>query len=176
MILDFRLPILDSGKNLMHNTLLKRFLNSCSDHRKSKTCPELCRRIKNLKWLGLSVVSVVLVVAGAQAQQPGKIPRIGYLSGRSGAVSAPGSVSEAFRQGLRDLGYVEGKNILIDNGDRLGRLLGCTDRCCLCGDKNIYLELDEFGHKDWVSFATLRESWTVSHGDKSGSCRDWASR
>src|SRR5919106_172450 len=40
----------------------------------------------------------------AEAQQPGKTPRIGYL----GAVSGP---SPAFMQGLRDLGYIEGKNI-----------------------------------------------------------------
>ena len=43
----------------------------------------------------------------AQAQQPGKIPWIGYLAG---AGSGP---SPAFIQGLRDLGYVEGKNIGI---------------------------------------------------------------
>jgi putative tryptophan/tyrosine transport system substrate-binding protein len=43
----------------------------------------------------------------AEAQQPGKIPRIGYLSDSSDA-SSP---SPAFMQGLRDLGYVEGKNI-----------------------------------------------------------------
>ena len=41
----------------------------------------------------------------AEAQQPGKIPWIGYLAG---AGSGP---SPAFIQGLRDLGYVEGKNI-----------------------------------------------------------------
>ena len=44
----------------------------------------------------------------AEAQQPKKVPRIGYLTGVG---SAP---SEAFLQGLRDLGYVEGKNILIE--------------------------------------------------------------
>jgi len=44
----------------------------------------------------------------AEAQQPKKIPRIGYLT-RVG--SAP---SKAFLQGLRDLGYIEGKNILIE--------------------------------------------------------------
>ena len=44
----------------------------------------------------------------AEAQQPKKIPRIGYLTGVG---SAP---NEAFLQGLRDLGYVEGKNILIE--------------------------------------------------------------
>ncbi len=51
------------------------------------------------------------VGAIGQAQQSTKIPRIGYLN----AVS-PSSVSdriEAFRQGLRELGYVEGKNIVI---------------------------------------------------------------
>src|SRR3990170_3946421 len=48
----------------------------------------------------------------AQAQQPKKVPRIGFLSG-----SPPSSIkalTEAFRQGLRDLGYVEGKNIVIE--------------------------------------------------------------
>ena len=44
----------------------------------------------------------------AEAQQPKKIPRIGYLTGVG---SAP---SKAFLQGLRDLGYIEGKNILIE--------------------------------------------------------------
>jgi len=44
----------------------------------------------------------------AEAQQPKKIPRIGYLTGVG---SAP---SKAFLQGLRDLGYVEGKNVLIE--------------------------------------------------------------
>jgi putative ABC transport system substrate-binding protein len=45
----------------------------------------------------------------ADAQQPAKIPRIGYLGSTS--VSAR---TEAFRQGLRELGYVEGKNIVIE--------------------------------------------------------------
>ena len=38
-------------------------------------------KIENLKWLGLSVIAFVLVVAGAvaQAQQPKKVPRIGLL-------------------------------------------------------------------------------------------------
>jgi putative ABC transport system substrate-binding protein len=48
----------------------------------------------------------------SDAQQPTKIPRIGYLSGSS--LSALASRIEAFRQGLRDLGYVEGKNIVIE--------------------------------------------------------------
>jgi putative tryptophan/tyrosine transport system substrate-binding protein len=49
----------------------------------------------------------------AEAAQPAKIPRIGYVSG-SGDANNPGPFVEAFRQGLRDLGYVEGKNILVE--------------------------------------------------------------
>jgi putative ABC transport system substrate-binding protein len=46
------------------------------------------------------------------AQQPTKIPRIGYLSGNYPA--DPGPNVEAFRQALRNLGYIEGKNILVE--------------------------------------------------------------
>ena len=48
----------------------------------------------------------------AEAQQAAKIPRIGYVSG--GSPSDPGPLVEAFQQGLRDLGYAEGKNILVE--------------------------------------------------------------
>jgi putative ABC transport system substrate-binding protein len=87
---------------------------SFSDNRKSKTCTEPSRSIKNPKWLGLSVIVFVLVAAGAvvQAQQPGKIHRIGFIIGSSSAAAS--ARNEAFRQGLRELGYVEGKNISIE--------------------------------------------------------------
>jgi len=49
----------------------------------------------------------------ADAQQPTKIPRIGQLSGPSSSTS-PDRI-EAFRHGLRELGYVEGKNIVIES-------------------------------------------------------------
>jgi ABC-type uncharacterized transport system substrate-binding protein len=48
-----------------------------------------------------------------QAQQPAKVPRIGYLS-RTGDSKNPGPQVEGFRQGLRDLGYIEEKNILVE--------------------------------------------------------------
>jgi len=46
------------------------------------------------------------------AQQPKKVPRIGFLAALS--LSAVSARIEAFRQGLRELGYVEGKNIVIE--------------------------------------------------------------
>jgi len=47
-----------------------------------------------------------------EAQQPAKVPRIGYLIGAR--LSAIANRTEAFRQGLRELGYVEGKSIVIE--------------------------------------------------------------
>ncbi len=88
-----------------------RVLNSSADNRKSKTCTEPRRSIENLKWLGI-LVSFVGWVGMAQAQQATKVPRIGYLSGDS--ASSESARTEAFRQGLRELGYVEGKNIVIE--------------------------------------------------------------
>ena len=54
----------------------------------------------------------------AEAQQT-KLPRIGYSS--SNYPSSPGPLVEAFRQGLRDLGYVEGKNIVVEYRYASGR-------------------------------------------------------
>lgn len=56
-----------------------------------------------------------------EAQQPTKIPRIGLLP-FSGDPSTPGPLVEAFRQGLRDLGYIEGKNIEVEYRWPLGSL------------------------------------------------------
>jgi putative tryptophan/tyrosine transport system substrate-binding protein len=61
----------------------------------------------------LSILSGGLLAAplAAEAQQPTKIARIGYLS--PNLATSP-HLREAFRQGLRDLGYVEGRNLVIE--------------------------------------------------------------
>ena len=62
------------------------------------------------RMIQLAVGTLLIVCAASvEAQRPAKIPRIGYLGSTS--VSAR---TEAFRQGLRELGYVEGKNIVIE--------------------------------------------------------------
>jgi putative tryptophan/tyrosine transport system substrate-binding protein len=55
---------------------------------------------------------VLLFAVSVEAQQAGKVPRIGYVSVRGASSQAP--VLVGFRQGLRELGYVEGKNIIIE--------------------------------------------------------------
>ena len=59
-------------------------------------------------------------VLPAEAQQPARVPRIGYLSATS--PSAISDRTEAFRQRLSELGYVEGKNIVIDYRYAEGKL------------------------------------------------------
>src|SRR5580765_1755863 len=66
--------------------------------------------MKQVGWSSIFVGAVLLAVALlAEAQQPTKVPRIGFLSGTS-----TNPRREAFGRGLRELGYVEGKNIVIE--------------------------------------------------------------
>jgi hypothetical protein len=60
------------------------------------------------------LVAVVLLTLGvtAEAQQPKKVPRIGYLSSSDAATEFTGS--EAIRLALRERGYIEGQNIAIE--------------------------------------------------------------
>ena len=89
----------------MHEIIRRRF-RSHSGNLKSA--------IQNPKWMGLSLLACVLVVAGAvaQAQQLPKVPRIGFLS--AVPLSNMSARVEALRQGLRELGYAEGQNIAIE--------------------------------------------------------------
>jgi putative tryptophan/tyrosine transport system substrate-binding protein len=67
---------------------------------------------RNLKSAILLCAFLFALCSSAHAQQPTKIPRIGYLSVSS--LSDMADRIEAFRQGLREPGYVEGKNIVIE--------------------------------------------------------------
>jgi putative tryptophan/tyrosine transport system substrate-binding protein len=90
----------------MNGTIWVRWVDSFSDNLKSK--------IQNPKWWGIFIIAFAFAFGGveARAQQPKKIPRVGYLDGAS--LSAVAARTEAFRQGLRELGYIDGKNILIE--------------------------------------------------------------
>jgi putative ABC transport system substrate-binding protein len=63
-----------------------------------------------------SIICFLLITcvldSAAMAQQPKKVARVGYLAAVSASADAPRL--EAFRQGLRELGYVEGQNIIIE--------------------------------------------------------------
>jgi len=62
------------------------------------------------KLVGMALVATVFVICvRAEAQQPGKVYRIGYISGRSGAEP----LDDVFKSALRELGYVEGQNMSV---------------------------------------------------------------
>jgi putative ABC transport system substrate-binding protein len=79
---------------------------SLSDNRKSA--------IQNPKWVGIFAIALTFAFGGAvaQAQQVGKVPRIGFLD--SSTASGSAVLVEAFRQELSKLGWIEGKNIAIE--------------------------------------------------------------
>jgi putative ABC transport system substrate-binding protein len=85
-------------------------LGSLSDNLKSK----IQKRPRGLKLMGIVALAVACAIYGAavQAQQPTKIPRIGYLSAFNPATES--TRAEGIRLSLRDLGYIEGKTIAFE--------------------------------------------------------------
>jgi putative tryptophan/tyrosine transport system substrate-binding protein len=86
----------------------------------------------NEKVFGVALCALLFAFCfSAAAQQPTKVPRIGYVTGSSvPTATTPDLNADAFRQGLRDLGYIEEKTILVEyryaegNLDRIPSLLG----------------------------------------------------
>ena len=75
--------------------------------------PSKLRQIMKQKFIGIALCAMLFTLSlPAQAQQPARIHRIGILSPSSGSFFS--ARVEAFRQRLRQLGYVEGKNIVIE--------------------------------------------------------------
>jgi putative ABC transport system substrate-binding protein len=87
-------------------------------------------------FFALVITVFPLLTASVEAQQPVKVPRVGYLSG--GSLSNLGDRIEAFRQGLRELGYVEGKNIVIEWREGKGNF----DRVRELADELVRLKMD----------------------------------
>jgi putative ABC transport system substrate-binding protein len=76
--------------------------------------------IRNPKFFVFFCALLFAFCFPAEAQQPAKIPRIGYLSGAFASTSP--FPRETFRQALRELGYVEGKNIVVEYRSADGNL------------------------------------------------------
>lgn len=74
---------------------------------------ETSGRGRGIFVIAFRLALLILPISSLAAAQGSKIPRVGYLS-VSGAPNRPGRYVEAFRQGLREHGYDEGKNILVE--------------------------------------------------------------
>ena len=94
--------------------IIRRRFRSHSDNLKSAIESLSRTAIRDLKWAGIFAIVVMHLVCGAraEAQQPGKIFRIGFLDQSTASGSAV--LVEAFRQELSKLGWIEGKNIAIE--------------------------------------------------------------
>src|SRR3954454_2522590 len=70
--------------------------------------------LQRLAFSSAAICALLLTECfSTEAQQRKTVPRIGYVSG-TGTATNQGPYVEALRQGLRDLGYVEGKNFVIE--------------------------------------------------------------
>jgi hypothetical protein len=83
--------------------------------------PKHRRKVITNKFFGFTLSALLFALcSSALAQQTQKIPRIGFLPS-SGDTNNPGIEVRAFQQRLRDLGYIEGKSILLSIATRRER-------------------------------------------------------
>src|SRR5262245_44541643 len=78
-------------------------------------------RVGGFALIAVVVLGIVAALGAAQAQKASTVPRIGYL-GSSIPSKFLSQMTDAFRQGLRDLGYVEGRDIVIEYRSAEGKL------------------------------------------------------
>jgi ABC-type uncharacterized transport system substrate-binding protein len=104
--------------------------------------PEMRRRLRKTALGSILVAGALLALAvTAEAQQPAeKNPRIGFLTPISASDPQSALRLDAFRQGLRDLGYVEGKNINIEYRYAEGR----PERLPALAEELVRLKVDIF--------------------------------
>jgi putative ABC transport system substrate-binding protein len=80
---------------------------------------KIAAMLRGVAVIAVLALSLLAAPLAAEAQQAAKVARIGYLSTN---LAANPHMQEAFRQGLRDLGYVEGRNVVIEYRDSEGKL------------------------------------------------------
>src|SRR4051812_1361793 len=89
----------------MHNSVLPSGMLGCD--RRPRRAPMQRRHV--IRLIGGAVAAWPLA---PQAQQPAKVPRIGVLGNSTAALES--NLVGPFREGLRDLGYEEGRSIVIE--------------------------------------------------------------
>jgi hypothetical protein len=105
--------------------------------------------------------AIFLPAVLTEAQQPKKVPRIGYLTGAT--PEGQSTRIDAFRQGLRELGYVEAKNIIIEfryaeeNFDRIPALAADLVR----------LKRRRYSHS-WFKYHPCRQEGDWNHPHRHG--------
>jgi putative ABC transport system substrate-binding protein len=116
----------------MHKITREAFIIAQSDNRKAAAHTE------ERKWAALIALGVLLTMYGpmAEAQQPKKVHRIGYLSPSDPATNSAGA--EAIRLALREFGYVDGQNITIEYRYAEGK----RDRFAQIGTELVRLKVD----------------------------------
>ena len=127
----------------------------------------------------LAGTGAVLLAAplAAEAQQPGNVPRIGWLQ----ANQALGSrYQEAFLKGLRDRGYVEGRNVVIEYRDAEGSSSGSPPLRLSWLRSGLTSSLPQVDRKPWRSSKRPRpsplSSLVLAIRSRSGSSPAWRGR
>ena len=114
-----------------------------------------------------AVLSIVMAVSAAEGQQPVKVPRIGVLT-LSVASSTP--IFEAFRQGLREHGYVEGRNIALEFRFAQGR----PEKLPAMAAELVHIKVEVIVTESWLAAREAKHATetipivTAIHGDPVG--------